>query len=111
MNGLIVTEAPSPVEMLATLASTSQMIVRLELEDTGALEMFEGRMTLKVEELMNVAALGGLRPTFVWWQVQALWPRTDGGWTLLLRKATFSGTPAPPPARRQVGDGYRGVRG
>jgi hypothetical protein len=99
-------EHSGPISALETLIKSPQHICRLELEDTAALERFEADMVRKTSELMKIAELAGLRPSFVWWQIRGLWPRADGGWTLLVRKSSFTGTAEAPSF---TGDAQRAV--
>lgn len=74
----------------------SSMLLRIDLENTDELATFQVEANKKLDSLFKRYELLGARPLFKWWQIQGTWPRDDGGWTVLLARATFEGRVRPP---------------
>jgi len=86
------------IEQLVQALETTAALVRVDLPDTEQLGAFEKQFGEKQKELMRVAEFGGLRPSFVWWQMAGLWP-SGAGWVVLLRRAMFQGQAPQIPAK------------
>lgn len=64
-------------------------IMRLEITSEQLVDL-EDTIQDTVMRRAKAQALVTQRPNFEWWSMTGLWPRDDGGWTVLLRLTPYN---------------------
>lgn len=67
-----------------------QRVIRLELADEHALLALEDSIQATIMSKAKAQSLVTQQPQFEYFTVAGLWPRDDGGWTVLLRRTPLN---------------------
>lgn len=65
-------------------------VLRLELADEHALLALEDSIQATIMSKAKAQALVTQQPQFEYFTMAGLWPRADGGWTILLRRSPIN---------------------